>query len=229
MSFVPGPVAGSVFSQYASGGTPSRGYSDITDAIEAVGQRIGHAKEPSLTYLYLPQYDGLVHRLGTEHEQVFGLCRQLDEELSKLASQLPKNTRMIVTADHGLVDTPDEQRFALPLEDPLFDHLMTLPSGERTTPIFHVLKGHEISFREDFCDRFGEFFALLTADEIETLGLLGPGPLSSVMRRRLGTYLGVSPSTVQLYPNSDKNKHHKLIGVHGGLSAEEMYVPVIVA
>ena len=72
---------------------------------------------------------------------------------------------MVITADHGLVNIPEERRIILSEKDPLNGHLRCLPTGEPMVPIFHTLPGHEEGFAMEFRERFGEHYALLTPEE----------------------------------------------------------------
>ncbi|MBW2090764.1 MAG: hypothetical protein JRI34_01390, partial [Deltaproteobacteria bacterium] len=76
-------------------------------------------------------------------------------------------------------------------------------------------------------ERFGDHFALLSPEEAERLELLGPGDLSPVTRRRLGTFIGIASNPSLFYIRTSQKKGPEIIGHHGGLSSEEMYVPLI--
>jgi hypothetical protein len=228
-SFLPGAVATSIYSQYAGGGTPTQSYEDLPQAVQAVEQHLAVARERSFTYLYLPQYDGLVHRLGTYHEEVFQLIRQIDTLLGDLAARLPESVRMVISADHGLVDVPQERCFWLSETDPLHALLRTAPSGERAAPIFHVKAGHRADFAREFQGRFADDLALLTSREVEDLQLLGPQKWSPVTRQRMGDFLGIAAKPVQILAATNHDVPHWLAGIHGGLTPDEMYVPLILA
>ncbi len=94
-------------------------------------------------------------------------------------------------------------------------------------PIFHVREGHREQFAAQFAARFGGHFALLAPEEIECMRLLGPGELTPVTKRRLGTFLGIAPQPAKLYVHPCDRCSPENIGVHGGLSSAEMDVPLI--
>jgi hypothetical protein len=159
---------------------------------------------------------------------VLQLLCELDTHLAELARTLPAATRMIVSSDHGHTDVPSERILILEADDPLAQCLLCCPTGEATVPIFHVSAGSEQRFEREFCDRFGDYFALLTVEEVERMRLLGPGNLSPTMRRRMGTFLGVAPAPVKLYVRPGLGTHPEHPGVHGGLTPAEMRVPLVV-
>jgi hypothetical protein len=90
-----------------------------------------------------------------------------------------------------------------------------------------VRAGCEEQFAGDFTARFGEHFALLKTAEVKELELLGPDRLAPAMRQRLGTYLGISPYSAQLYAEFGRDTSVRLVGVHGGLTPHEMLIPLI--
>ena len=96
-------------------------------------------------------------------------------------------------------------------------------------PIFHVREGREELFVKSFEAALGRHFTLVTPEEAQTLRLFGPAPLSPIMRRRLGTFIGiaVAPAAVYCKPSGAAVKTHA--AVHAGLTPDEMIVPLVVA
>jgi len=216
----------SPFQKYASGSAECIGYSDTSEAIKITTEKIRNASRPHFTYLYLDELDALLHKNGTGSKAVAEFLRDLDAQLSRLSDASKCHARLVVTSDHGQVDVPEGLRFFLPENDPLLSYLVTRPTGTKRTVFFHVRQGNESTFAEKFRRRFGEHFALLTPDEVEELGLLGPEKLSPTARQRLGTYVGISfhPATFFILPGGKPEN----IGAHGGLCPEEMSVPLVI-
>ena len=95
-------------------------------------------------------------------------------------------------------------------------------------PIFHILPDHEEPFAMEFRERFGEVYALLTLEQIEDLRLFGPEKLSPIMKKRLGTFMGIAPQSATFLIQPSNNDPPHMIGFHGGLSRQEMEIPLIV-
>ncbi|MGB2820328.1 MAG: alkaline phosphatase family protein [Phycisphaerae bacterium] len=228
LSVLPAKIVGTTYSTYAGGGTASVGYADLTEAVARVCSAVREARRPSLTYLYLPQLDALQHKKGTGHAEVGALLAVLEGHLARLCEVLAGKARVVITADHGQINAPRRRWFTLPADDTLGGLLRCRPTGEPSVPIFHVRPGMAEAFLAEFTGRFGENFALLTPDEVERLRLLGPGKLSEAMRRRLGTFVGISQEPAKFYIRpADPGAAN--IGVHGGLSSDEMHVPLVLA
>ena len=229
VSLFPSEIADTTYTRYSTGRTRRIGYGDVDDAIALAEHCVLNATRPSLTYLYLPHLDSLAHDLGTEHPRVRELAIIIDMYLAELASALKGRARMVIVADHGLANAPMERVFVLSEDGTLQSHLTCQPSGEPTAAMFHVRPGREEAFAEEFRARLGEHFILLASDEVEELRLLGPGPLSPVMKGRLGTFVGIARRPAKLYVQPTIGCQPENPGVHGGLTREEMWTPLILA
>jgi hypothetical protein len=226
-SVVPSDIAGTIYSNYASGGTPRIGYRNLEEAMRITATQAMKASRPSFTYCYLPQLDTLMHEKGTLHGDTRRLLAHIETQIAGLCGTVAGHARVLVTADHGHVDIPPALRHCLSVADPLVQMLVALPSGEPRTPFFHVPPGHEEEFRKGFLSRFASDYVLLTPDQLEGLRLLGPGPLTRRTRERLGTFVAVPlrNATLHVHATSNLPEH---AGAHGGLLPEEMLVPLIV-
>jgi hypothetical protein len=178
--------------------------------------------------VYLPQLDTLLHLRGSADRDVASLLARLDGFVESMAGELAGKARLVVMADHGQTDVPRENLVMLGADDPSGRLLSTQPSGEARVPYFHVSEGSERVFAGLFRERYGQLFALLTPAEVEELQLLGPGPIDSRLRPRLGSFVGISPVAAKVYAepfHADSIAH---VGAHGGLLPAEMRIPLVV-
>ncbi len=230
LAVAPGRLIGTTFSRYATGDGPCAGYdeADLAQAVAVVASQVERARRPSLTYLYLPEIDRHAHHEGLAHEQMPKLLRAVEEHLADLAEAIAGRARLIIAADHGLIDTPEQRRFVLGEGDPLLEHLLCPPTCEPAVPAFHVRPGHERAFLDAFATSLGRHFALITPDEAEELKLFGPGPISDPLRARLGNYIGLAAEPTAVYYCRPRRSRMN-IGIHAGLSEQEMLIPLILA
>jgi predicted AlkP superfamily pyrophosphatase or phosphodiesterase len=232
LSIVPLALSDTPYNKYARGGTAGAGYGSITQAIDMIIERLRSIREPSYTHLYLPEVDSICHKLGVYHPSVVPLVEDIDEELQRLAEALNGRAKIIVTADHGLIDVPRMDQALLQDGDTLLELLAVPPSGDARMPIFH-LRDRDEATREDFAavffDRFGEQMVLLEPREAERLELFGPGAIEPRVRPRLGDFIAIPyrPATVAYLP-PEKSAGDVFCAVHAGLSPEEMQTPLCV-
>ena len=225
-SFVPNAITSSVYTSYTSAGAEVTGYTTLSEAVAAVLAGIAAATGPTYSYLYYPRVDAFAHDRGPEDEAVRAEVANVDRELSRLADGLKGRARLMVTADHGLIAVSERGRHAVRADDEIDELLIAPPSGEPRVPVFHVKEGKAEAFERRFRDRFGEWFVLLTAAEVERLELLWPGPFADVTRQRVGDYvaLPLGEDVLAYEPPGDW-----MAGFHAGLTPAEMLGPLILA
>jgi type I phosphodiesterase/nucleotide pyrophosphatase len=224
----PKPIAGSVYSRYSSGDAPHTGYRSLTLAIEIIERRIAAADAPTYTYFYIPFIDTAEHDHGPDAPQVTRMFANVRRRLRLLTEALRGRARIIVTADHGQVGVSEGHRHILDRGDPLVAMLRHPPSCEPRASAFHVRDGARERFAAAFRERLGDRFALLTVDEVSALRLLGPTPLSAETHRRLGDFMAF-PRGLDVILYEPKPKLRAMKGFHGGLTRDEMRIPLILA
>ena len=229
LSILPAGIVQSTYTRYATGGSPREGYRTLDEALAMARETGLGSSGRRLTYLYLPQLDSVSHEAGTGHVRTRELLSALDRLCAALCREVSGRVRVVITADHGQTDVPGERVFVLPRGDRLARRLRCQPSGEPSVPIFHVRSGQEEAFAEEFRSRLGEHFILLTPEEVAQEDMLGPGLLAPLMRERLGSFVGIPlrPSKLYLQPCGECHPEH--VGTHGGLTAAEMQIPLILA
>ena len=229
---MPARYVRSTFNRYLTGRCRARGYRSLRQAARRIRRRSRRRQRRGMhavTFWYIPHYDTLCHDHGVASAQARGVLRDLQGMLLELAGALPDGARMALTADHGLIDLNPDQKVAIFDGDPVLDCLRTVPSGEGRTPHFHVRPGRGPELIERLADRCGDRMAVLGLDEAEDMRLFGPEPLSDQARRRFGDYVGVTlePLSVGYYRSKD-SFGLKNVGIHGGMSPDEVRIPLIV-
>ncbi|MEI7834307.1 MAG: alkaline phosphatase family protein, partial [bacterium] len=220
----------SSFSRYIRGGRAGAGYRKIPDVIGRIATRIATATSPTYTMLYITDPDHSAHTFGVSSEHTMAALRQLDYHLAELATAINGTARLIITADHGLVDVTEKNRLGLFAGDPLLELLVAPPSGDSRVAHFHVKPGNETTFTAQFIARFGEVMLLLTQQELEESSLLGPCALSPLAKSRFGDFIGIALHPISFrYYRTVKDTENEEIGRHSGFSPAEMRIPLILA
>lgn len=227
-ALMPAPIAESVYTRYVRGGTPVEGYASLERCLDALAARLGRAGSPTYTYVYYSRVDSATHAHGPASLEVAAEVEALDRLVARLHASLAGRARIILTADHGAIEVPAVRKLEIGEDDPLLELLRCVPSGEPLVPLLHAREGKRKAAVAAFRQRFGEAFAWLSADEVEDLRLLGPGPLATATRERLGDYLGLSAEGMALVYGGDEGIR-PLRGFHGGLSRDEVRTPLVLA
>ena len=100
--------------------------------------RLGQAEGGTFTQVYIPHVDAASHEYGIDHDTVKQAVSAVDAGLAQLAGLLPANVAIVVSADHGLLDTPDEDVHEIEQDDELAEHLAHEPWGTGRTAMFQV-------------------------------------------------------------------------------------------
>jgi hypothetical protein len=231
LALLPQWVANTRSSAYFSGGHPRRPYRSLTEAIDLLIARVEAADGPTYTYLYALSIDLEAHRHGLDHPNVRAAVYELDRELERLTRRLGGRACLVLTADHGLLDTPPLAKHWLRPAPDLFASLRCPPSGDTRVMYLHARPGAQDGLRRRFRGQYGDRFCLLTVEEAEALGLFGPGPLSPVARERLGDLILVSAGAdvLEYVPNGSIDRVLAVSAHHSGLTPSEMRVPLVIA
>ena len=224
-SVVPDGIANTPYSDYWGGHNATyASCQDLANGVDKVISLSRVAKTPSMVYFYVIDVDFAAHEHGTNAPQTMDAVQRVDKAIERLATHLPSNARLILTADHGHLDGRTHE--ILP-SDPLVNHLVYEPWGDAREMHFAVRPERTDAFEAEFRAQYGEYAFLLTADEVESLELLGPGRIEKHTRRRVGTHLAISRGA-DTFIYLAKPDPMQFIGYHSGLTPDEMLVPLIV-
>jgi hypothetical protein len=187
--------------------------------------------ERQYIYVYWGEVDTLSHLYGPDDERTateFASFSQAFERLflDRLRPLMSSDTLLLLTADHGAIPTRPDPTFDLRNHPDLLRRLHLLPTGEHRLAYLHVRPGQVEAVRE-YIERAwpGQFAILDSADAIEK-GLFGPGVPHPGLPDRLGDLIVVALGQAYLWWS---NKDNLMRGRHGGLSEQEMLVPLLAA
>lgn len=180
---------------------------------------------PSVTYMYDGDLDWTGHRFGVRSLQWRLQLSLIDDELQLLRENLPSATRIVVVADHGMVDSPMENRIDVAEEPELRDGLVLL-GGEARFRHLYCRPGAADDVAAAWRSRLGMRAEVLTRDEAVALGWFGP--VSPSVSPRLGDVVVAAQRDFCAMSTDVFPYEAKMIGMHGSLTSAEMEIPVLV-
>lgn len=184
-------------------------------------------------WAYWGVLDTLAHFRGPDDELLADELSHFSQALEQfflepLSGEVRRDTVMLITADHGHITTdPDDPHYQSANHESLTRRLHMLPSGENRLSILHVQPGQLEAVREYIQRTWPNQAVVLDSGYALHNGLFGPGEPYERIRERLGDLLVVWGGNAYLWWAT--NKANRLIGRHGGLSPEEMLVPLVAA
>lgn len=177
-------------------------------------------------FVYYGMLDGLGHKKGPNSYSYEKEAEYLLKELKNLVERhKSKNTRVFITADHGMVQTPRDNNIFL--GDELRKFLRLPPTGEMRMMYFYLKAGKKNLFKEYLNEKFEGRFEIYDSKDILSDGYFGIGKLHPETLNRIGDLVLITKEnfafTYQYTGGEDK-----LQGMHGSLTDDELYVPLII-
>lgn len=182
--------------------------------------------EGGLIYCYNSELDLIGHVHGCRSDAWLAQLQLIDRAVQLLAERLPRAARLIVTADHGMLDVPEAAKIDYDNEPFLQDGIEML-AGEPRVRYLHVAPGSVEAVRSRWTELLGNRMAILTRDEAIGNGWFGP-QVSQPARQRIGDLVAVAVSDVAVVRRRAESRNSTLIGHHGALTDEELLVPLLI-
>lgn len=145
-----------------------------------------------------------------------------------LCSKLGSNVRVILSADHGHLEVPEEAKLSL-YGGGISHMLESEPSGDARVLYFRWKSGFADELVEELKNRCGDDYLIMTSNELEKSGILGAG-MNDLCRSRLGDLVIISrgSNVLQYGKQREQMGMLDLKSAHSGLTRQEMEVPLIV-
>lgn len=185
---------------------------------------------PSFTYAYWPCFDNAAHDGGIAGMQALETFRQFEQDLEEfLQSIRGTDTMLVLAADHGFVDSPVKRQIHL-ANHPGLARLLCRPlCGERRFAYCYVRPDAHGDFEDYVAGELGEAMEAWPRAKLLDEAWYGSGPVSARLSGRIGDYVLVMQDDWTILDRVPGEDPFELVGVHGGLSAAEMHIPLCVA
>ena len=226
----PARLAGSAYSRTHTRGATPWGFERL-DELDGVIVDIVHGarRRRACVYAYWPLLDTLSHKHGAASRRARRHLAEIDALFNRLRAGLAgTGALLVVTADHGFVDTRPESRLDAGAVPGLAEKLAIPLCGEPRAAFCYVQGAHYADFERyagealDGAARVVESASMI-ADG--WFGLADPHPRLS---ERTGDYTLVMRDGYAIRDWIPGEKRLRQVGVHGGVSHEEMHVPLVV-
>ncbi|WP_123533818.1 alkaline phosphatase family protein [Halosimplex salinum] len=218
-----------------SAGATERTYDTVADLGVDLRQELETEDGADYLFAYLPQIDEIAHAVGTGDERYRARLQMVTECLRREVVEgvdpaVAERTLVLLTADHGIVDTVPDENVDLRGDDELWDALRRDGDGDPIPPVGSPRNCH-LFLRDGTVDRVRERIEsrypcrTFTREEAIERGLFGDAEPSDLFRRRCGDLIVVHRDRGMWYSEDELS----LVGMHGGLTREEMLVPFAAA
>ena len=180
-------------------------------------------------YAYWPELDHLAHEQGIGSRAAAAHLAELDEAFGHFLRRIEgSDATVIVTGDHGIIDSDPGQEIDLAAHPRLAQMLLLPLCGERRVPYCYVQPGQGAAFEDYVANELEAYAECHASATLIDQGYFGLGTPHPRLAERIGHYTLIMKDRYVLKDSVAGERWHTQVGVHGGTSETEMYVPLIV-
>ncbi len=195
-----------------------QGVAAAVKALQGPGKR--------LAYLYWGAVDYAGHTHGWQSKQWRSALGVLDRGLQRLATRLPAGTLLLVTADHGMVDLPHQDRVDLAESPEMLKGVRHIGGETRALQLYCQVDQVQ-AVADRFRERFGDVAWVRTRDQAIEQGWFGT--VEERVKPRIGDVLVAASGSFGLVDSRVAAPQVlKLVGQHGSLTEAEQLIPLVI-
>ena len=213
-----------------------KGYNEYEDLFESLSKDLIKNNEKEYFYVYLHEIDAIAHEKGNasrEFKEVMEEFLKHIDEFYESGKDNFTNTVVMISADHGQVDTDLNIKYYLNNIIPDIDKylkknknndLMT-PAGYCRDLFLHVKEEHLFTVKKIIEKELKDLVYVYTFDELKEKGFFG-NPSKRIIER-CGNLILLPKDNNHIWWYEQDVFELTLIGIHGGASKNEMEVPFL--
>jgi hypothetical protein len=222
-------LAGSAYSRHHAGPAQRHGYRSLGGLFGQLERLLRTAGPPRYVHAYWPQLDQLAHEHGISHRRTHEHLRQIEAQLGRFLKTIAgSDTLLLVTSDHGFVDIAPAQRLLLNDQPQLLQRLRLPLAGESRLAFVHAKPGQRAALGAGLADYLGERGTVYDGERFIEAGFFGPGEPHPALAQRVGDFVVAMADGWTLRDRLPGERPFSPVGVHGGLSDAERWVPLAV-
>ncbi|MBK1645689.1 phosphodiesterase [Thiocapsa imhoffii] len=229
--FAPREIARSDFNLAYSGRAETVGFKGLEDLFQRAAKRLRRwprsRRAPCYLYLYWPTLDTIGHAQGIESAAARAHLLEIEAALQDFLTAIAgTDTLVLVTADHGHIDTGPDPGIDLAEHPALADSLLLPLCGEPRAALCYLRSGRRQRFI-DYCqDVLADRVDLIESTRLLEEGYFGLGARHPRIHDRIGDVWLLPKGRTVIRQWLPFEKPYQQIGVHGGLSDAERLVPL---
>jgi hypothetical protein len=183
---------------------------------------------PLVVSSYYAGLDMAGHAGGQDSDEWHAQLRIVDDLCRRIAGALPPSSRLIVTADHGMVDLRpgDAGRIDIATSPSLAKGLRGFAGDPRMRHLY-TEAGETERVAQRWRTELGDEVWIVEREQAIAAGLFGPTVRPEVVGR-IGDLLALSVADIGVFDSRVAPYELRLVGHHGSLTGRELIVPAIV-
>jgi len=224
----PAEIVDSPFNRAHSGRAHRISYRTMEEFFNAVSTIASGGRERRFVYAYWPQLDSLAHDHGIGNERTLAHFSELEHSFGELFDAISgRDVALLITADHGFIDSTPDRTIDLEAH-PRLKRMLRLPlCGERRAAYAYLHPGCHEEFERYVNETFANDIVARPAAQVLAEEYYGPGTPHPRLHERIGDYVLFMRDNAVIKDWLPGERRYAQVGVHGGMSDEELYVPLI--
>lgn len=219
--------ANSPYSKLANKGAERLPFKNIDDFFKQTKKAVSQSGR-TFTVAYWDKFDATSHTDGANSSKTINHFHELDKKIQSLSDSIKNEVTIIVTADHGLIDTKKED--TINVKDHLkFAETLVLPLSGDSRTVYCYVRPDKIKQFEDYVKTtFKKYCELHKSANLIKEGYFGLFEPNPELVNRIGDYTLIMKENYLMKDLVLGEKRSTFIGHHSGLSKEEMLVPLVI-
>jgi hypothetical protein len=195
------------------------GWNAVSTLVEHCRRLVGDGER--FVYGYYPSVDTVAHEFGLHDSFYIAELRAADRLVGELRDALPESTTLLITSDHGQVHVDGAGWVDLADLAPM----IAMYAGEARFRYLYAKPGAAAELAAAAREVVGHQAWVLTREELFAEGWIGPAPEGPIGSRVGDVVLAAREPVAFVDPTLPQET--KLLGMHGSLTPDEMYVPLL--
>lgn len=216
---------GTDFTEATLRGADLRGVEKLSDHLHQLRSFFDEV-DAGFAYVYWPSVDRMGHQHGVDSDQWRDALESVDAFCAELAAMLKPGEAVALTADHGMVDVTEAERYVLPATNPLRAEVAVWAGEPRCVHLYLHDTVDPRQWAKTCHDTLGPGFRVRTRAELLDAGVFGA--VSQENQARIGDVVVFAEGRWSLYDEQTASGSSLAMrGQHGSFSDAETLVPHI--
>ena len=178
----------------------------------------------AIVTVYHGDLDATGHVLGVGSYAWYYQLAHVDKLAEQIAGALPSDTALYVTADHGMVDVPPEDRVDVDEVTELWQGVELL-GGEGRARHVYTQPGAAADVLAAWHEILGPRAWVVSREEAIKDGWFGP--VDPAMTARIGDVIAAPAGNWAIVATQSEPRESMLVGMHGSLAPADQLVPLL--
>lgn len=218
------------YSHLTNGKAKKLPFSNLNGFFKQINKALNATNERKYIFAHWAKLDAMCHKKGTDNKEVQKHFDELDKKIKSFSKSLKnKNVVLIISADHGLINTKEKNKIIELKNHPKFVETLTMSLSGEARVIYCYVKPRKVKDFENYVKtKFKDACNLYKSDDLIKSDYFGLFKPNEKLKDRIGDYILIMKENYIMRDLILGEKQCTYIGNHGGVSEEEMFVPLIV-